>query len=355
MKRRTFLKLSPAFVALPLSLGLTGCDTSSSAVASATESVTTASSDSYTDTDIDEDDSLGMGLEEAKSYGEFSKCPFFIHRSDGLFYPLLPTLESNFQPVAFLSYSQLTASSECLTLCISDGDELVYISSRSVPDTVRFYPIDSMGNTIPVTLIAPSRDCPRLESLKFYSPVEAPHSAGYGNVNYRGYYSIPFSGYDSSCSSDKINLDSNDQHVTLNGLSLESILSTYADSDRLHFIAKLRNSMANVIAKEYLFGNYDNFPPEEEIDVSQLYNLWMGSYETIEWYEGTEYNSCTLNPSYVYLSYNTDASISCPLTLNPNGYATISLSALPSLPYSYIFRCFTELGAPNRAYLFIKP
>ncbi len=364
MKRRTFLKLSPAFLALPLSLGLTGCDTSSSVAASAAESVTTASSDSYTDTDIDEDDSLGLGLEEAKSYSSFNNCPYFIHRSDGLFYPVLITMESNLGSAVFSSYDQLTEYTECLTICLSKGDELVYISSNSIPDEVSLYGIERIGNTIPVTLMVnasryDSSSLPRFESLCRYSLTTIP-SEKRRNPYLENYSPIPFSEYDSSCTSSLTSLCSATERVSLNISSLDAILGVCEGSDKLLYTAGLKNLSGDVIKKEYCYCDYDqydyhDFPPENEIETDLLYNLAQKSELVLEWYEGTEYNKCTLTPSYVYFNYNKSNSYSCPFTPTPNGYAVVSLNSLPLINNSYILKCYKRSGDPWHAYLFVKP
>lgn len=361
MKRRTFLRLSPAILALPLSLELSGCGGSNSTAPCEVESASDASSDWGSDTDFVEDSSFGIGLEEAQSHSALSSCPYFIHRSDGLFYPVLVTLESNFGSAAFSSYEQLTEYAECLTICLSDGDELVYISSRSIPDKVPLYCIERMGNTIPVTLIVnasyfDSKYVPRLESLKRYFPKDDPLDENRG-FYYKNYWSFPFSQYDLSCNSDRGSLHSVAEHVSLNGSSLESISSAYVGSDKLLYSAGLTNHSGtfDVIEKEYLFCNYSDFPPENEIETELLYNLSQGSETVLEWYEGTEYNKCTLTPSYVYFNYNTSDSYSCSFTPTPNGYAVVSLNSLPSTNGSYILKCYEGHGDPQHVYLFIKP
>ena len=364
MKRRTFLQLSPAFLALPLSLGLAGCGGSTSTTPSEIESVSDTSSDWDSDTDFVEDNSLGMGLEDAKSYSNFNNCPYFIHRSDGLFYPVLITMESNLGSAVFSSYDQLTEYAECLTICLSDGDELVYISSNSIPDKASLYCIDRIGNTIPVTLRAnasrydPS-DLPRFESLCRYSQTTLPYEKR-RSTYLENYSPIPFSEYDPSCSSNLTSLCSTTERVSLNASSLDSIISVGERSGKLLYTAGFENMVGDVIEKEYCYCDYDQFAyrefsPENEIETDLLYNLAQKSELVLEWYEGTEYNRCALTPSYVYFNYNESNSYSCPFTPTPNGYAVVSLNSLPSTNNSYILKCYKRPNDPWHAYLFVKP
>lgn len=152
MKRRTFLRLSSATLA---SLGLSACGAKpATSVPSAFESP----SDSYVDIIDGGDDSLGMTLEEAQEYSSYYNCPYFIHRADGLFYPLavplIPyafsftthtkksslgsesytTLDTN---AVFLDSDQRNYYNDSYYLNVSSGDELVFISSTfKAPETV---------------------------------------------------------------------------------------------------------------------------------------------------------------------------------------------------------------------------
>lgn len=108
MKRRTFLKLSPAFVALPLSLELSSCGTSNSrspdiAASSTSEPTPDVSSDfdACADTDISNYSGRELTLEEAQEYSRFTNCPYFIHWSVGSFSPVPVTLESDSDFVTF--------------------------------------------------------------------------------------------------------------------------------------------------------------------------------------------------------------------------------------------------------------
>lgn len=264
-----------------------------------------------------------------------------------------------------MDYNKLVTYSECLNLCLSDGDELVYVSSSgSALDTVSLYPIDEIGNTIPVTLDVDSDGNPRLVSLKRYgyssdisrqSIDDIPHHAGKRDRQDEYYFWIPFSEYDPESATDSTTLSSSESHVSLSGDSLEDILSKYMGYDNLFLIAKLTSITDVVVEKEYLLRNYWNLMPEDPLSLTKLYNYGQESPEKIEWYSGTEYQSCTLNPSCAYFVYDKSASTSCALSLTPNGYATVDLGSLTDSPYSYILDCKEEIGTPHHAYIFIRP
>lgn len=164
MKRRTFLRLSSAALA---SLGLSACG----AKTAASSSSGSAEPDGPYDEVGDEELSFGMSLEVAQHYSDDYHCLYFIHRADGLFYPLAvplipysPTFSTKNCPnhgsisygspnadVVFLEEYQLNSyTSYCLSL--SAGDELVFISSEfKAPKIVDFIPCDNVGPVIPAT------------------------------------------------------------------------------------------------------------------------------------------------------------------------------------------------------------
>ena len=148
MKRRTFLQLSPAVFALPISLSLSACSgskTASRPAASTAASISsTADTDSITD-DVDEIYSeLGLTLEEAKA----SSDTVFILRN-GLFYSLSKPLfcrpisrkgEKSYAVTYDEEAYQRTLSvdsPETNNASLFDGDQLVYVSSDSLPDSIQ--------------------------------------------------------------------------------------------------------------------------------------------------------------------------------------------------------------------------
>lgn len=165
MKRRTFLRLSSAALA---SLGMSACGAKPAASSITTAAPSDIPSDSYTDIVDGGDDSLGMALEDAQEFSSFYNRPYFIHRTNELFYPIALTLEGDSYHAAFLDYETLVAYSECLTLHLSAGDELVYIStSHSIPESVSFSPVIRSGNTIPALITNTNQAT--LNCLKYYN------------------------------------------------------------------------------------------------------------------------------------------------------------------------------------------
>ena len=162
MQRRTFLHLSTAALA---ALGLSACGTRSA-------SSSTAQEPSYEmDTDIidasDEFEDIGLTLEEATS----SSQHLFFHRSNGKFYPLFePTYHGTSSSPNYPSYQDISTAlmvdnisyqdsypyggkdGNPLTDNISllDGDELVYISSDSVPSSLDFMRTTQSFYTLPI-------------------------------------------------------------------------------------------------------------------------------------------------------------------------------------------------------------
>lgn len=129
MKRRTFLKLSPAFVALPLSLGLTSC-------APKTKNPVVDESDETENQPFD----LGMSLEQARQYNE-GNGGLFIHRDDK-FYPV-PDHIYAYQELVIMEGTTFSSNT------LSENDELVYISDTVNPSSVFyvFSPIIDTGST----------------------------------------------------------------------------------------------------------------------------------------------------------------------------------------------------------------
>lgn len=108
MKRRTFLRLSSAALA---SLGMSACGAKPAASSITTAAPSDIPSDSYTDIVDGGDDSLGMALEDAQEFSSFYNRPYFIHRTNELFYPIALTLEGDSYHAAFLDYETLVAYS----------------------------------------------------------------------------------------------------------------------------------------------------------------------------------------------------------------------------------------------------
>lgn len=91
--------------------------------------------------------------------------------------------------------------------------------------------------------------------------------------------------------------------------------------------------------------------PEEELDLSLLYDWGQEVAKTVECYQGTVYYTFTLPADCAYFIYDLQSFTSCGFSLTPNGYAVVNLGALSSQPYSYILDCSEDLNSPNNAYL----
>ncbi len=126
MKRRTFLRLSPAILALPFSLSLTGCNTKRK------------------DVSIEEPASPppdpGLTLDQARQYND-GNGGLFIHRNDK-FYPLSEHIYA-YQALVIMDNTDSSANT------LSESDELVYISDTADPSMMMFYvsPVDQTGTT----------------------------------------------------------------------------------------------------------------------------------------------------------------------------------------------------------------
>ena len=357
MKRRTFLRLSSAALA---SLGMSACGAKPAPSSITTAAPSDIPSDSYTDIVDGGDDSLGMALEDAQEFSSFYNRPYFIHRTNELFYPIALTLEGDSYHAAFLDYETLVAYSECLTLHLSAGDELVYIStSHSIPESVSFSPVIRSGNTIPALITNTNQAT--LNCLKYYNydanvsygtATSSDFYAGTNSTRDHYYYWNTFSKYDPLNAPNKARLFSEEDHISLNGRSLGDTVSALLGYDNLLQISPEPSS--NSKRNEYIL-NECSFMPEEELDLSLLYDWGQEAAKTVECYQGTVYYTFTLPADCAYFIYDLQSFTSCGFSLTPNGYAVVNLGALSSQPYSYILDCSEDLNSPNNAYLFIQP
>lgn len=352
MKRRTFLRLSSAALA---SLSLSACGAKPAASSVITAVPSDIPSDSYTDIVDGDDDSFGMTFEEAQEYSGLYNCPYFIHRTNNLFYPIAITLESSPSHTTFLDYETLNNHSEALTLNRSEGDELVYLSASNPPSSsLSLHLVSDSGCTIPAILRSNVNDATSLCCLKYYNYTSRPSSSS--DPNYAGnsslldhnYYFANFSRYDPINGPDHYALYDSNSHVTLNGSSISDTIQAFLGAD--NFI-QTDSSTFN----EYLICFAPHSPSEELTPSTFSESSFPKISKTVEWYEGTVYHSFTLNPYCTYFTFDPDDDISCPISLTPNGYAVVDLSVISSEPRSYILDCYRQVGDPHRAYLFIQP
>lgn len=363
MKRRTFLRLSSAALA---SLGLSACGAKSATSSSPSSEIP---SDSYTDIVDGGDDSLGMTLGEAQQYSDFYNFPYFIHRADGLFYPIAVTLESTSSSTTFLDYEALNIYSEALTLHLSEGDELVYLStSSSVPDSLSFCAVKESGGTFPAMLRAGS--APGLACLMYYdylsasnsTPSRNEHYAGYWGGNdhpfYYNYYYATFSKYDPINGPDYDRLSSENHRITLNGASISDNIKACSGFDNFIQIDSYTREYGTSYYNhdDYYIISLNPLSAYEELTPSVFTSpLFQNFSAAVEWYEGTIYHTFTLKANCAYFIYDPKDYTSCALSLTPNGYAVVDLSALSNQPYSYILDCYGQSGDAHHAYLFIQP
>lgn len=161
-----------------------------------------------------------------------------------------------------------------------------------------------------------------------------------------------FSKYDPLNAPNKARLFSEEDHISLNGRSLGDTVSALLGYDNLLQISPEPSS--NSKRNEYIL-NECSFMPEEELDLSLLYDWGQEAAKTVECYQGTVYYTFTLPADCAYFIYDLQSFTSCGFSLTPNGYAVVNLGALSSQPYSYILDCSEDLNSPNNAYLFIQP
>lgn len=158
--------------------------------------------------------------------------------------------------------------------------------------------------------------------------------------------------YDPLNAPNKARLFSEEDHISLNGRSLGDTVSALLGYDNLLQISPEPSS--NSKRNEYIL-NECSFMPEEELDLSLLYDWGQEAAKTVECYQGTVYYTFTLPADCAYFIYDLQSFTSCGFSLTPNGYAVVNLGALSSQPYSYILDCSEDLNSPNNAYLFIQP
>ena len=340
MQRRTFLHLSTAALA---ALGLSACGARSA-------SSSTAQEPSYEmDTDIidasDEFEDIGLTLEEAKN----SSQHFYIHRSNGKFYPLFtPTYygtgsspnRPNYLDISTaliidnISYNESYPYGENdrnpLTDNISllDGDELVYISNDFIPSYIYFMPITQTFPTLPVIFEGgtPYR--------KFCTADEL--------LGLRTLPSRKFFDYDSSyVPSDQYSddyLSVGLSNLTINGLSVQDYCLSHSMIPIYH--TRYERDSDHVI-DTYNYRYIVDLTDFTDIDIAKWQNgiIELTSENdqntvTISYYEGTQYHSLTLRSTSTAVLFDSDRTCSVSPSLTSNGYAVIDTSALSPNEYA---------------------
>ena len=360
MRRRTFLRLSSAALA---SLGLSACG------AKPTSSSTTQEPSSKMDTDIidasDEFEDIGLTLEEATN----SSQQFYIHRSDK-FYPLFsPTyygtsispqhtfyrdistalIIDNITYQASYPYGEKYKNPLTDNITLFDGDELVYISTNSIPDYVDLMPVTGVVATLPVIFECdnPYRNfCTADEVLRISA---LPHRE--------------FSDYDPSyIPADDHSIDCLSvrslSNLTINGLSVQDYCDTH---DMVLIYQTEEDSAFDNSVKSYNYHYIVNLSEFSELDSEKRKNGIRALVEendqntvTISYYEGTQYHSFTLQSTCLAYTYTPSQAMPFPVSLTQNGYAVIDTSDTPSNGYAVGFYSSPEEHALTTTYHFIS-
>lgn len=343
MKRRTFLQLSPVFLTLPLSLGLTGCGGSRQdsrlAPSISASSISSAAPNGTANNDTD----LGMTLDEAKASSKhfFILCnnkfyPLF-HQS----YPYTRNREHDFQhdistsliidDISYYnSFPYGSKQDDPLTdnCSLLNGDQLVYLSSGSIPDHIDFMELTASFYTIPLVFT-----CGDPYHSLYPDEVSALEAFPYRQ----------FSDYDSNyvpadnITSERISVISKSD-LTINGLSVQDYCATHTMVSIYH---TEEQSMIDNTLKSYNYQyvvdltQYVSLDPAKQEDgILELIEENSENVVTIGYYIGTEYYSFTLKANCLAFLHSPSASYSCPLSLTQNGYAIIDTSSLPSGDYA---------------------
>lgn len=343
MKRRTFLHLSSAALA---ALGLSACG----AKAASTES------DGPYDDVGDEDFSLGMSLEDAQNYSSYHNCPYFIHRADGLFYPLAVPLipfayfskrecprhgtisygssESN---VVFLDANQRNYYSNSYYLSLSAGDELVFISTEfKVPEIVDIDPCYE-GSTISATF-SESKIYPLMQHRYdlYHSISRLLDEQEDFRTKRRCYLLQPLPGQEpDSAHGGSGNILTNNGPYTFDGMAPDDFIEQY-------------NALGATIE------SFDATPDTEYLVLSNYPNSTL----SIGYYEGSVYKTLNFDVSTTSFAFYSDYLDCGASELTQNGYAKISINSITPNSY-YLVSCDldygnTATGLPFYALLYVQ-
>lgn len=360
MKRRTFLRLSSAALA---ALGMSACGAKTASSSAESESFPKM------DTDIPDDSNepldIGLTLEEATS----SSQHFFFHRSNGKFYPLFePTYHGTSSSPNYPYYQDISTAlmvdnisyqdsypyggkdGNPLTDNISllDGDELVYISSDSVPNSLDFMRTTQSFYTLPIIFECgnPYREFCTADEILSISALP----------------SREFFDYDSSYipaddhSTDHLYVHSL-SNLTINGLSVQDYCLSHSMIP-IYYTKYERES--DHVVDTYNYRYIVNLTPvtyfDQEKALNGIIDLTESNGEntvTISYYEGTQCHVLTLKATCVATIYAPSQSYSCPLSLTPNGYAVVDTSTLPSGSYAISFPPSSQKSSLTTACNFI--
>lgn len=360
MKRRTFLRLSSAALA---ALGLSACG------AKTASSSTEPGSFPEMDTDIPADSSepldIGLTLEEAKN----SSNHFYIHRSNGKFYPLLvPTyygtssspdypyyldistalIIDNISYQESFPYGERAGNPLTDNTSLLDGDELVYISNGSIPNYIYFMPITQTFPTLPVLFEGgnPYREFCTADEI----------------LGIRALPSRKFFDYDSSYipagqySDDYLSVGL--PNLTINGLSVQDYVLSHSMIPIYHTrYERTSDHVIDTYNYRYIVDLTDSTDIDEakwQNGIIELTNENDQNTVTVSYYEGTQYHSLTLRSTSIAILFDSDRSCCVPLSLTQNGYAVIDTSTLSPDGYAIGLSSDYEKHSLDTAYHFIS-
>ena len=317
MKRRTFLHLSSAALA---ALGLSACGAKTMVASSVpSHSPSDTNADVITD-DIDADYvQVGLTLEEAKA----SSDKVFILRN-GTFYSLpkpcrdrsyLRKSESAYGIIFDENFFRNSVSfhdRETDNTTLFDGDQLVYISSDEVPDTIEFAPVSQTGYTLPIIF----------EGSPEYGTFSAIDAVYYAFTNYDPNYIPPSEGLASHTLFPSDDLQINGQTLKEYTGSHQMVPIDYYDAwslkqDTANYIVDL-SDFVKLNESDFYNGNFTL----EETNENNV--------AIISFYSGTDYYEFTVEATCIFYLFEPNSAISCNITKTKEGYAIIDTSNLLS-------------------------
>lgn len=367
MKRRTFLRLSSAALA---ALGLSACGAKTATSVSSNSIEPDGPYDEVgTDivNDFNEPLDIGLTLEEAQN----SSQHFYIHRSNGKFYPLFtPTyygtsispqhtfyrdistalIVDNITYQTSYPYGEKYKNPLTDNITLFDGDELVYISTNSIPSYVDLMPVTGIVvSTLPVIFECdnPYRNFCTADEVLRISALPSRKFSDY-DPSY-----IPTDDHSIDCLSVR-----SLSNLTINGLSVQDYCDTH---DMILIYQTEEDGTFDNSVKSYNYHYIVELNKFSEVNREKAQNGIRELTEendqntvTISYYEGTQYHSFTLQSTCFAFHYDPSQAMPFPVSLTQNGYAVIDTSGIPSNEYAVGFSPYPEEHALTTAYHFIS-
>ena len=345
MQRRTFLHLSTAALA---ALGLSACGAKPAASVSAIPASDESSAEMDTDTidDSTETFDIGMTLEEAqassdnyhnlfilrngKFYALFKPTSpkySFKHTGNMLYYDISTALlidNISFQEsFAIKGGNQLAFD----TSTLFDGDQLVYISSDYIPNSIDLMSFTDSLYTIPLVF----------EYGDYHNSFHPNEIANINGLRKFSCYDPNYIPADSTADSSLFAFSSS-SNLTINGLSVQeyctshNMVPIYYREEQGAFDSTIKDYNYRFIVDLTPFTEYDS---EKEIDgILEPVEENSENKVTISYYKGTQCYSFTLTANCLAYLHEPFALYTCPLSLTPNGYAIVDTSLVASGEYA---------------------